>query len=120
MSLKDLMISDVSDVFLQLDDFADTIIRYVGGDAGNVKTFTGIVTIHPAMASHDRGRGTDQAAELVLSSDVALAAGDAIKFGDERYEVKAVSDPEHGMKTASLYRYIPEMRGGKVLRSGDL
>lgn len=120
MTLKSLMASDVPDVFLQTDDFADTIIRYVGGDAGNVKTFVGIVTLHPAMTNHERGRGTDQTADLVLSSDIPLCSGDAIKFGDERYEVKAVGDPEHGMKTASLLRYIPEVRGGKVLRSGDL
>ena len=120
MSLANQILSDVDDVFLNLDDFAETIIRYIGGDVGNISSFTGIVTVEQTQVNDGRGRGFDHMASLVLSSDVTIAVGDAIKHGDERYEVKTVGDPEHGMRTCHLVRYQPEVKGGKIFRNGDL
>lgn len=120
MSLSDLIVSDVADVFLDTDDFASTIIRYIGGDVGNTSTFTGIVTMDGTNINDGRGRGYDHMASLVLSSSVTIEVGDAIKHGDERYEVKTVGEIEHGMRTVTLLRYQPDTKGGKVFRTGDI
>jgi hypothetical protein len=114
------MLSDVADVFLQTDDFATQIIRYVGGDEGNIKTFVGIVTLHPAMTNDGRGRGYDHTADVVFAEATELLPGDAIKHDGNRYEVKAVTEAEHGMKSATVTRYQAEVKGAKVLRNGDL
>ena len=120
MTLASQILADVDDVFLQLDDFASQVIRYVGGDSGNSKAITGVVTLGGVSTNDGRGRGYDHDATMLLNSDVAITVGDAIKHGDDRYEVKHVGDPQYGMRTVTLRRYQPEVKGGKLFRTGDI
>jgi len=120
MTLASQILTDVDEVFLDLDDFAQAVLRYVGGDASNTKTFTAVVTLDPAAVDDGRGRGYAHRATMVMNSDIPICEGDAIKVGELRYEVVTKGDPQYGMRTVVLNRYQPEVRGGKVFRNGDL
>ena len=119
MSLKDLMISDVADVFMQTDDFASSVSRLVGGDEGNIRLITGIVGEDTAAPDDQRGRGYSHFRMFDFAATATLTELDAIKIGDLRYGVESITDPVDGMRTAKLTRYQPETKGGKHLRAGD-
>lgn len=120
MSLNELIASDVDDVFLQVDDFAAVLKRFVGGDEGNLVVITGIPGDDMSATDDQRGRGYTHSRTLDFADGTTLAENDAIKIGSLRYEVEAISDPVHGMRTARLVRYQPEVKGGRVFRNGDL
>ena len=114
------MISDVSDVFLQEDDFADVCRRFKIGDQTDGENFTGIVTVMPADPTDAYGKGKIQRATLVCADSIRFKEKNAVRHNGIRYEVDGVSDPEHGMQTISLVYYKGEERGAKQLRTGDL
>ena len=120
MTLASQMIADVATVFLNTDDFASTVIRYIGGDVANTRSITAIITLLPVQENDDRGRGYMHRATMDLSEDVILTAADAIKYDGNRYEIEGIGGAEHGMRTVTLIRYQPEAKGAKPLRNGDL
>ena len=119
MTLVALMVSDVTDVFLRTDDFASSVLKYVGGNDGAATTITAIITLHPVEPDDNRGRGYVLRAAMDLSEDVIITAQDAIKYDGNRYEVESVGDAEHGMRTVMLIRYQPESQGVRPLKTGD-
>ena len=119
MSLKDLMVSDVANVFMQTDDFASSVKRLVGGDESNIKSITGIAGDDTAASAEDRGRGYSHVRMFDFAETSVLEERDAIKIGDLKYGIDSITDPVHGIRTAKLVRYQPETKGGKHLRSGD-
>lgn len=120
MSLKTLITSDVSDVFLQIDDFAETCQRFVGGDEGNIRAIVGIPGDDMVATDDVRGRGYTHSRTFDIAEGTALSEKDAVKIGTIRYEVVRVTDPVLGMRTAHLARTQQEVRGGKVFRTGDI
>ena len=118
MALNDLIISDVTDVFFDSDEFAEQVSRYSGGDQGNIQTMTAVVTLFAPQKSETRGIGYVHRGDLMIADDTTLAARDAVKVRGLRYEVEAVSDSQHGTKTAKIVRYEPEAKG--VRKAGDL
>jgi len=120
MTLHDLMISDVTDVFIQEDDFASPLLRYVDGNAGDIVQFSGVVLLQPPETDDGRGRGYRHVGHVYILSDVTIFAREAVYYDGNRYEVEHVSDEMQGMKTVRIIRYAPEAKGAKVLRNGDL
>ena len=120
MSLSDMIATDVSDVFLQTDDFADTVRRYRNGDLKDGIDFVAVVTVSGADTSEHLGRGTIVRASFVCAEAADIRATDKVRHNGIDYEVENVSDPEHGMKTVTMQRYGGEFRGAKLLRNGDL
>ena len=120
MSLSQYLDEQVATVFMRQDHFASPILRYIGGDSANTEQITGIVVVQSVSIESGRGRGFLQDAELHFSSETTLNEGDGIKYESERYEVKTIGATEHGMRVASMVKYKPEVRGGKVFRNGDL
>jgi hypothetical protein len=120
MSLRNLIISDVADVFLQVDDFAEACQRFVGGDAGNIRTIIGIPGDDMTATDDVRGRGYTHTRTFDIAETSTLTEADAVQIGAFRYEVVHVSDPMQGMKTAKLARTQQEVKGGRVFRTGDL
>ena len=120
MTLAAQMIADVSTVFMNTDDFASTVIRYIGGSESNTRAITAIVTLSPVQENDDRGRGYMHRATMDLSEDVILSAADGIKYDGSRYEIEGIGAAEHGMRSVSLIRYQAEAKGAKPLRNGDL
>lgn len=120
MSLADQILADVDDVFLQTDDFAQTVLRYIGGDSGNVRQITAMVTLDPVAIDDGRGRGYLHSATMLLNADTPITEGDSVKVGELRYEVKKPGDPQYGMRTVMITRYQADVKGGKVFRNGDI
>ena len=120
MSLHDLIISDVADVFMQTDDFAETHQRLIGGDEGNIRSIVGIPGDDMAATEDLRGRGYTHSRTFDIAEGTALFEKDAIKIGSLRYEVDAITDPVLGMRTAKLVRFQQEVKGGRVFRNGDI
>lgn len=120
MSLNDLIISDVDDVFLQIDDFAETCQRFVGGDEGNIRSIVGIPGDDMTATDDVRGRGYTHSRTFDFAETSTLTQSDAIRIGSLRYEVVHVSDPMQGMRVAKLARTQQEVKGGRVFRTGDL
>ena len=116
MSLNDLMLTDVADVFMQDDDFASSILRYVNGDSGNIRSITGIVTLQEPYIDDMRGRGRIHKGQVDVAEATAIAANDAVLFANNRFEVESVSDPVHGMKTAQITRYEAEHAGRQLVK----
>lgn len=120
MTLKALMESHVTSVFLNTDHFAETCQRFVGGDDGNIKTIVGIPGDDMPAIDDVRGRGYTHTRTFDVAEATVLNEKDAVRIGDLRYEVVHVSDPVHGMKTAKLARTQQEVKGGRVFRNGDI
>jgi hypothetical protein len=120
MSLRDLLRTDISEVFLDTEEFADTVRRYRDGDLTNGVDFAGIVSVLGSDTSEHIGRGTIFRASLMCSASADIRVKDRLRHNGFDYEIETVSDPEHGCKTASMIRYASEFRGAKLLRNGDL
>lgn len=114
------MTSDVSDVFMQEDDFASALTRYRNRDLQQGVDFVGIVTLTDHAMTDQFGKGTTQRATLVCASSVDIRQQDSIKHGDVTFGVVSVSDPQYGMITAELERYSGELRGRREMRNGDI
>jgi hypothetical protein len=120
MTLSSMISADVADVFLNTDDFADTVRRYRNGDLKDGADFVAVVTISGADTSEHVGRGTIVRASLVCAESIDIRATDKVRHNGIDYEVENVGDAEHGMRTVSMVRYSGEFRGAKSLRNGDL
>jgi hypothetical protein len=118
MSLHDLIVSDVSDVFLVTDDFAEVVTRYAKGDRDVRSSVTGVVTYQPTDMLTTRGKGYRRTATLAISSDVVVDAADAFLLGSDRYEVVAIDAPQDGMRTVHLQQYEGEAKG--LRRAGEI
>jgi hypothetical protein len=104
---------------MRTDHFADSIVRYVGGDAGDIRTITGIATEDMPDVDDGRGRGYIHRRTIETAAATVIVAGDAVKIGSNRYEVEKVDDPTNGLKTVHVVRYQPETQGLKPLGNGD-
>lgn len=120
MTLRDQMIADVSTVFLDEDGFAESCKRYIGGDAGNVQAITGIPGDDRAATEDMAGRGYTHVRTFDFAETSKLEEKDSLLIGSLRYEVVHVTDPDLGMRTATLGRYQPETKGAKYVRRGGL
>jgi hypothetical protein len=120
MTLASQIASDVSAVFLDLDDFAVQVRRYVNGNESEQQILTGVVTWFPTEPTEERGRGTRRRGEIILSSSATVTVHDAFRIGADLAQVEAVSQKQDGAVVVSITQTIPEMRGGKTLRTGDL
>ena len=120
MSLHDLIASDVADVFLVADDFATQIRRYINGDQDHQAIVTGIVTWYPTMDEDGRGRATKRRGEILFSSSLNLTMRDAFAIGADVVQVEAISQKQDGTQVVTITQTIPETRGAKPIRTGDL
>ena len=119
MTLRSQIIADVSTVFLDEDGFAEPCKRYVLGDPGNVKLITGIPGDDRSATEDMVGRGYTHVRTFDFAETATLEEKDSVVVGDLRYEVVHITDPDLGMRTATLGRYQPETKGGKYIRKGS-
>lgn len=118
MTLADLMKADVDDVFLNLDDFAVSVIRLRDGSQSSRQPVTGIFTQMPVDVTTARGKGYDRRAELMLNDSYAICEADAFMVEKERWEVERIGKPQDGAVTVYLRRYEGEIKGARA--AGDL
>lgn len=120
MTFRDLITSDVTTVFLDVDDFAEAMLRFVGGDPANGKSFVGVAGDDVAVPDSDHGRGYTHSRTVEFAATATLSPTDALKIGSLVYQVESITDPVHGMQSAKLVRYEPETKGAKYVRRGGL
>ena len=120
MSLHDLIASDVADVFLVTDDFATQIRRYIEGDQDHQVIVTGIVTWYPTMDEDGRGRATKRRGEILLSSSLNLSMKDAFAIGSDVVQVESIGPKQDGAQVVTITQTLPETRGAKPIRTGDI
>jgi len=113
------MVANITDVFLDLEDFAVQIPRYVGGELGRSILIKAIITLNPAMPDDTRGRGYIHTGQMMVAGSTVVTPADAIKYEGNRYEVVAVGDTERGMKMVEITRYEPETQGLTPLKNSD-
>lgn len=118
MTLAAVMQSDVSSVFMQTGEFAESVIRYVKGDSEHRQSFTAVVDLMQPEFSEERGRGYITRGTVIVDDSVTVSAGDAFDIRGDRYEVVSVKPAAYGIVEASVTRYETEARG--VRRAGDL
>jgi hypothetical protein len=118
MTLRSQIIADVSTVFLQTDEFAESCKRYIGGDPGNIQLITGIPGDDRAATEDMVGRGYTHVRTFDFAEASVLEEKDSVVVSELRYEVVHITDPDLGMRTAILGRYQPEVKGGKYIRKG--
>ena len=118
MTLHTLMASDVTAVFLQVDDFAEQIVRYIGGVEAQASTITGIVTWKDAERSDsDRGRATVRRGEVMFSSSTTVDMSDALKIGGIRCEIETVGPVQDGAFMVGIIRRDAQTRGAAIQRN---
>lgn len=119
MTLKATIEAHVSSVFMNTDHFALSCPRYVAGDPGNIKLITGVPGDDRPATSDMFGRGYTHMRTFDFAKTSVLEEKDSVVVGELRYEVVHITDPDLGMRTATLGRYQPETKGGKYVRKGS-
>ena len=110
----------VSTVFMNTDHFAEVCRRLVNSDEANLQNITGIAGDDTVATDDQKGRGYTHQRPFEFADAATLNPTDAVKVGDLVYQIDMISDPVHGMRTATLVRYEPEAKGGKYVRRGGL
>lgn len=117
MTLKSQITSDVADVFMNTDDFADSVIL-IRKSTGERAPITAVVAFRESSIEKGRGRGKHTMADMVLPSSVSIGDDDAIEVNGERFEVVAVTPDEFGAHNVTLSQYKSKRRGGRT--AGDI
>ena len=117
VTLRALITADISDVFLQTDEFAETVTRQIGGLTGNTEDQTGIVFFTDTSVDRGRGKGqlTDATIDMADANEVTI--NDSYLINCIRYEVMAINPTVHGTKKVDLRRYAGERAEARSTRN---
>lgn len=118
MTLSSLISSDVSSVFLNTGEFAETVTRYARGSASSQTSLTAVVSLEQPDFESSRGRGFEIRGAAMFASTVTLNQADALIVRGERYEVRTVKPAAFGIIEVTLVRYVPDAKG--VRTAGDI
>lgn len=119
MSLKTLIESQVSTVFLNTDHFAEQVTHRPRGDSGGDETVTVLWDEKDPEKSYERGEETIRRAEVGVPESVACHRGDVWIRDSEVWA--AVGDPpaaEGGLRMIRVERHATNSRrraGGTIL-----
>lgn len=104
MTLKEQIVDDVGDVFLDTDDFAEQVTRYPSGDTGSGVAVTAIW--FESSQSRDRSAGdeTDRSGELSIASSVTVTITDTWLIASEVWQTKTIGFIDGGMRVLTLTR----------------
>ena len=105
MTLASQMLSDVTSVFLNSDEHAETVTRtpYNGGAP---TSFLAIVDVLETTLDEKSGKQELRRASMMFASSVTINIDDTITYGGVVLIVKTVSLASVGMKTAMLTRSV--------------
>lgn len=119
MTLAAQILTDVTDVFFREDDFAETVLRYVGGNAGMASSIVATFGADVVESDDMRGRGYVHRIPMNIKEAVTISESDAIKYAGNQYQIESIGEVQHGMRMVQLIRYQPESQGGRPLKTGD-
>lgn len=105
MTLASQMLDDVSGVFLNTDEHAETVTRTPRA-GGSTTSFTAIVDVLETTLDEKSGKQEIRRATMLCASSVTVAIEDTIAVGGVNLMVKSVSLASVGMKTCQLTRGV--------------
>lgn len=115
MSLASLMAADVSDVFLNTSEHAETITHIPYG-VSDVEVTAVVERLEPIP----RDGFTIAQAKVYIASSVCVGKRDAFFFNDRRYDVVRFEEPEAGLRVVYVERRDGEWKGAETGRQGVL
>lgn len=105
MTLREQMADDVTDVFLNEDEHAETVTRTPRG-GGSTTSFVAVVDVLETELDTKEGKQEIRKASMLFASDKAVNVEDTITVDGVALVVKSVSLASVGMKTAMLTRSV--------------
>jgi len=104
-AFSDLLESDRDNVFLNEDEFGESVTRYAQGDTSSGTTFTAIVHLDDEPAKDaDRGHGRTIRGTVEVPDTQALDRDDVLRIRSHPFKVEEVALPENGWKLATVVR----------------
>lgn len=106
MTLKSQMAADIDAVFLNTDEHADSVTRYIVGSTSNTESVT--VVFEPQSSQRDTQRGQEnvRTALLYMNAGQSTDSGDGWLIDGERWEHHDYhSDNINGMKIVEIVRH---------------
>ena len=120
MTLKTTIAGHVSSVFLNSNHFAETVLRYVGGIKGRMEQVTALLDWDSTNTAYERDRATRRVSSLMVISTQAVTVKDVFKVNGDIISVASVGPVQDGAIIVQLNQYVPQVKGGTPLRTGDL
>lgn len=103
MSLKELMIADVDDVFLNIDDHADDVTRYPLGVIANAVTVTAVVDFVRATTQNEFGLVDVVTGTMLIGSAVTVHRNDTWLIDGNLYVTTTITPSDmRGMKIVEV------------------
>lgn len=105
MTLKELMAADVSGVFLNTDDFAESITHWPANVEDDAVSRTVVfIEDSPVTVKKDGGKAFYRNATIRIESDVTITKKDAWFRNGERWETEVEGRDVGGMKQVQVVR----------------
>lgn len=109
------MESDVDEVFLNTDEFGESLTHWPRGEVGYEATVTAIFEEMDPADHNDRGKATERRAKLTVSSSVDVDVRDRWRRGEEEWwNAFRISTDIHGVHYVWVRRVDDEIRSGKT------
>lgn len=105
MTLKQQMLDDVDDVFLNEDEHAETVVRTPAG-GGSTSSFLAIVDVLETELDTKTGKQEIRRASMQCKASQAININDAVSVDGVSLRVHSVSLASMGMKTVMLTRSV--------------
>lgn len=110
MNLRNLISSDASSVFLNTDDFAESVTRYIDGQPGVQEAVVAVVIHGDVDVELAQGRGRTASVTLQMAESQSVSETDAFMVDGKRFEVIKVGQPNEGMRVVYCHEYRGDRR----------
>lgn len=110
MSLSDQIAADVGGVFLNEDDFAETVTHYPAGDSEAEADVIGVFAEQTMSRETERGEQRKRTAELTVASGLTLHRKDLWSIRGETWSTVTWGDDGPGMVKIELQIVNPQTR----------
>lgn len=117
MTLKDVMASDVTNVFLNTDEHAESVTRYSLGDTSNPDTLTVVWEEEDAEDDRQRGQELVRRAKLHVKTSDSPNVKDRWRKGSQNWETESVGPVEGDLTVVTVIRHEEEKRRPKATRA---
>lgn len=103
MTLKTQIASDAS-VFLDTDEFADSLTHYPLGVVASAATVTAVFIPAEPELHHERGKGIIIRGELHVASSLSVNDKDVWLINSSKYKTERIGDAEQGLRIIHVVR----------------
>ena len=116
MTLKQQMAADIAGVFLNTDEHADSITRYIQGSESNTESVDAVFDEKDSSRDEQRGEDNVRRACLYLDPDQETTVDDGWLIEGNRWETVSEGS-DGGMKVVQIQRVDEQRRFPKSVRA---